>query len=84
MIIINGRGNDEWTSNAIMFCDIERLEHAFYDLNLLENKSILDELKEKNIALPAIYDNTQYIGGYAALQQWVIRKNEEEEQWQVV
>ena len=82
MIIIKGRSTCEWTTNALMLCDIEKIEHQFYDLNIRENSAIVDELRELNITPPAIYNNKSLIGDYKALQQWIIQQQEDEIKWQ--
>lgn len=84
MIVIKGRSSCDWTTNAIMLCDIHRIDHQFIDLNNKENSGIVTELKEAGIETPAIYKNQKYIGGYQAFQQWLITQQEEEIKWQVM
>lgn len=84
MVIIKGRSTCEWTTNAIMLCDIEKITHQFVDLNLIENSGIISELRDGGVELPAIYSNEHYIGGYPALQQWIIQQQEDEIKWQTL
>lgn len=84
MIIIYGRGNCEWTSNSQLLCDIEQIDNQFIDLNIPANRDKIFEFEKDGIGLPAIFDNSTYIGNYQALQSWIIRKKEEETQWQVL
>lgn len=84
MIIIKGRSTCEWTTNALMLCDIEKITHQFIDLNMPENAAVVSEMKEENITPPAIYNNTTYIGNYKALQQWIIQQQEDEIKWQTL
>lgn len=84
MVIIKGRSTCEWTTNALMLCDIEKITHQFIDLNIKENSDTVTELKESGIETPAIYNNTTYIGNYKALQQWIIQQQEDEIKWQTL
>lgn len=82
MIEIYGRGTCGWTQNATLLCELEGISYTLHDLNELENKPKLDELRDSGINLPAIYSKTRLIGGYQALQQWIIMKQENDIKWQ--
>lgn len=84
MITIYGRGNDAWVSNATLLCEIENEKCVVVDLNSPDHYDMLQKMKDENVQFPAIYFKDHYIGGYQALQQWLVVKKENEIKWNVL